>query len=197
MSDLEILGRHISNKIKRRAREYFEENAVRILYTDSEYVSAQVTGSQEYAVDLERDQGFLVYACECPFFEENFTVCKHIWATLLELEHQGYLVQWKSQFPVKMIPTSPDDGFTDAQYDDDADYENETIFASGYEADERDLSNQRGGALPLSPSWKHLLKTVNRRMDSSRNLPEWPSGREIVYIIDLTDRIPEIGRAHV
>ena len=27
-------------------------------------------------------------------------------------------------------------------------------------------------------------------MDSSRNLPEWPSGREIVYIIDLTDRIP-------
>src|SRR5512135_2956844 len=106
MSQLETLGRQVSRKIKTRGRDYFERNAVRILFADADFVSAQVSGSQEYAVDLERENDVLIFSCDCPYFEENFEVCKHVWATLLELEKQGHLGKWKSRFPVELVPTS-------------------------------------------------------------------------------------------
>ena len=118
MSQLDTLGRHISAKIRQRGREYFESNAVEILYTDPDFVSAQVAGTEDYAVDLEREHASLICSCECPYFEENSEVCKHIWATLLELEHRGHLAKWKSRFPVELIPTAPDGDFDDPGFDD-------------------------------------------------------------------------------
>ena len=62
MSPLESLGRNVSQKIKSRGRDYFETNAVRILFADKEFVSARVSGSRAYEVDLERDGNALIYS---------------------------------------------------------------------------------------------------------------------------------------
>ena len=62
--------------------------SVTIVYEDDEFVSAEVRGTRTYDVDLERENKSLIYSCNCPFFEDNFNVCKHIWATLLEMEKQ-------------------------------------------------------------------------------------------------------------
>ncbi len=55
MSQLDRLGRNVSQKIKIRGMQYFERNAVRIVFSDPDFVSAKVSGSQEYEVDLERE----------------------------------------------------------------------------------------------------------------------------------------------
>ena len=89
MSQLDTLARQVSQKIRARGRDYFERHAVKILFADHEFVSAQVSGSQDYEVDLERDRDELIVSCDCPYFEENLEVCKHVWATLLELENRA------------------------------------------------------------------------------------------------------------
>ncbi len=184
MSQLDILGRHISEKIKQRGREYFRRNAVEILYTDPDFVSAQVTGSQEYAVDLEREQASLIFSCECPYFEDTSAVCKHVWATLLELQHQDYLAKWKSRFPVQLVPTSADDDFDDS--DDDIHYEDESPLSGDLQTG---IRPNKGSSVPPPPSWRYLLKAISQRLDYRRSLPEWPAGREIVYILDLGNKI--------
>ena len=125
MSQLDTLGWHVSQKIKARGRSYFERKTVKILYADTEFVSAQVSGTQEYAVDLEREQKTLIFSCDCPFFEDNFKVCKHVWATLLELERLGHFKKWESRFPNKLVPTSSDLG-PDEEDVEDLDFEDET-----------------------------------------------------------------------
>ena len=78
MSQLNMLGRHVSQKIKNRGGDYFARNAVRILFADPDFVSAKVSGSRVYEVDLERDGRDLFYSCDCPYFEDQQQVCKHV-----------------------------------------------------------------------------------------------------------------------
>jgi len=189
MSQLDILGRHISQKIKRRGREYFESSAVEILYTDPDFVSAQVAGTQDYAVDLERERASLIYSCECPYFEENFEVCKHIWATLLELEHRGHFAAWKSRFPVEMIPTAPDGNFDDPDLED-LDFEHESAPYGGSEK-ERRIRAERHSEPPVAPTWRHHLKAMSLRLNYRPESDGWPAGREILYILDIGNKMAD------
>jgi hypothetical protein len=45
MSQLDILGRYVSQKIKTRGRQYFNRRAVQILFADAEFVYAQVSAN--------------------------------------------------------------------------------------------------------------------------------------------------------
>src|SRR5512136_1316967 len=117
MYQIKRLERLVSRKIQIRGREYFQRNRVRILFADPDFISARVSGSEDYEVDLERDNETLIYCCDCPYFEEHLEVCKHVWATLLQLEKDGNLNQWPDSFPAKLIPATngldeeEDDGF--------------------------------------------------------------------------------------
>ena len=118
MSQLDRLGRNVSQKIKIRGIQYFELNAVRIVFSDADFVSAIVSGSQEYDVDLEREGNAVIFSCDCPYFEDRREVCKHVWATLLQLEKLGHLQVWNSSFPEELIATDSDDDLDDDYIDD-------------------------------------------------------------------------------
>jgi len=182
MPQLERIGRLVDSKIQIRGRDYFQRNAVRILFSDPEFISARVSGTEEYDVDLERDENTLIYSCDCLYFEQNLQVCKHIWATLLELERNGHLKKWPSGFPGKLVPAEadPDEGNDFGDLDlEDADYGSAEI-----------AKTRTGPAHAASPSpraWKHLLTRINQpRLQESR--PSWPAGREILYIIENAKR---------
>ena len=50
-------------------------------------------GERPYGVEIERDAGGAFTAsCDCPYFQDRFVICKHIWASLLEAERRGYLL---------------------------------------------------------------------------------------------------------
>src|ERR1700693_3821356 len=73
----------VSPSVRKRGREYFESGAVDLSKAGPEHVEATVTGSRLYAVELDARSGKLAARCTCPYFDEYFEWCKHIWATLL------------------------------------------------------------------------------------------------------------------
>jgi superfamily II DNA or RNA helicase len=75
--------------VRDRGRAYFSRGAVRLLRGEEALVEAAVQGSQRYAVRLWVRKDDLGVSCTCPFFAREFEGCKHIWATLLAVEHEA------------------------------------------------------------------------------------------------------------
>jgi superfamily II DNA or RNA helicase len=189
MSYIEKFVRFAARKIQSRGKEYFERNAVRILFADSEFISARVTGSQgqEYEVDLEREADGLVYSCDCPFFDDRTEVCKHVWATILELEEHGYLQKWPATFPARMLPAIGDSSVDDDDFDDfDYEEEEEEEFEPGPAIAPKTGIKQVPPATPNS--WRHLLTRVSSHPFVPAARPAWPAAREILYVIENAKR---------
>ena len=187
MSKITRLQRLVSPKIQNRGRDYFQRDTVEILFADPDFVSARVSGTLDYEVDLERDNETLVYSCDCPFFEDHLEVCKHIWATLLKLEKDGHLNQWPDSFPAKLAASTgmddEDDDLEDIDFEDIPD-DPRTGF--------RSVASRH---LSVSParSWQNLLGRIKQPPDLYVHIPSWPTGREILYVIETTRRSDGTG----
>jgi hypothetical protein len=184
MSQLNRLGRNVSQKIKIRGIQYFERNAVRIVFSDPDFVSAKVSGSQEYEVDLEREGNAVIFSCDCPYFEDHREVCKHVWATLLQLEKLGHLQVWNSSFPEELIATDSDDDVDD-DYIDDLDPDEFEL------TDDPGLARASGtaekhGTAAQPDSWQLLMNKMKRSEASEERHPSWPFDRELLYILEYT-----------
>jgi superfamily II DNA or RNA helicase len=191
MSQLEKLGRQVSHKIQLRGKEYFERNAVKIIFADEEFVSAQVSGSKEYTVDLEREREDLVFSCDCPYFEDHFEACKHVWAVLLEMEKQNFFKSWGEKVPSNLVPTSSDEFFFD-QEQDDFDFEDdeiEPILISPLGKKHRPSEKQLAAHTPHS--WQQLLSKITWPRETEGRAPVWPRGREILYILERSRSISD------
>ncbi len=185
MSDIDRLSRFVSPKIRIRGKEYFERNAVKILFSDLEFVSARVSGSQNYEVDLEREKDSLVYSCDCPYFDGNSEICKHVWATILELDKNGHLKKWPVGFPAKFIPADSD--FNEDQEDfEDLDQEEDLEYA----ADAGNIPEPMARHLPAAAprSWQRLLARINQPRTTQMHRISWPAGQEILYVVENTRR---------
>jgi hypothetical protein len=183
MSQLDTLARQVSQRIRAYGRDYFERHAVKILFADHEFVSAQVSDSQDYDVDLEREREELIFSCDCPYFEENLDVCKHVWATLLELEKQGHLKKWESRFPIKLVSTSSDDDGIDEDLDD-FDFEDELMPFEVLKTGKAFRTSDGSPASLPSRSWQYLLNSMNGAPPPEARPPAWPVSREILYVIE-------------
>lgn len=191
MLQLDALGRHIGQKIKNRGRDYCQRNSVKIVYEDDDFVSAEVHGTLTYDVDLERENKALIYSCSCPFFEDNFSVCKHIWATLLEMEKRGILQNWKHNFPVELIPA-----YLDPFLERD-NGSGKTDFDPIHSVESADAEYETRSEASSPGHWRRLLDKFKRDRDREI-VPEqqpWPPGREILYILEFSGQVPDYGPA--
>lgn len=189
MFGTETLARQVSRKIRERGQEYCASNSVRILFADPEFVSAEVVGSQLYEVDLERDQDRLIYSCDCRYYEDNSSVCKHVWALLLQLEKEGRLTTWKPPFPTKLLAASEDVDQDDPELDD-IDFEEESPPLA---------PRQRAAGKPATRSaysdWSHLLGKMPQATIAEKKPPSWPEGREVLYVLETIRRSNGSGLA--
>ncbi|MBN1569666.1 MAG: SWIM zinc finger family protein [Acidobacteria bacterium] len=188
MSQIDVLGRHVRENIKSRGRDYFVRKAVRIVFADHEFVAAKVTGSQVYDVDLERDGRVLIYSCDCPYFEDHLDVCKHVWATLLELEKRGHFAKWSRDFPTDLLPTDSDGDMEDEYFDED-DFDEEDELSIDPESWQLTQQEEPSASSQQTSSWHLLLRKMNRSEEPGIAQPSWPVGREIIYVLDYT-RLP-------
>lgn len=182
MSYLQRLGRNVSRKIKSRGEDYFARKAVRVLFADDEFVSARVSGSRKYEVDLERDGESLVYSCDCPYFEGGFEVCKHVWATLLELDKQGILAKLASGPSVDLVPAN-DFGDLDEEDFEGLDFEEDEESESVHWAPPG-ARGARRDARPEAASWRQMLEKIKPQQLPETKSAAWPPGREILYVLD-------------
>ena len=81
----------VSKRTRERGRDYFASRRVTLVEGDAWHVDATVRGSRSYDVKLSREHDEIEAWCTCPYCEDYFEPCKHIWATLLAAEAEGYL----------------------------------------------------------------------------------------------------------
>ncbi|MEA2162044.1 MAG: hypothetical protein QOK37_171 [Thermoanaerobaculia bacterium] len=104
------LERFVSSTIRKRGAEYARDGAVRIEKKKviQGFLIAYVTGGSHYTVSLRYGGRVLWATCSCPFFQRDFDICKHIWATLIQCEKESI-----------SFPGPVDDLLSDDESDDD------------------------------------------------------------------------------
>src|SRR5688572_4805460 len=91
----EALAHNFSARTRMKGDEYVARNRVQIESGSASAVHATVLGTGLYRVSITRrdNEGPATFAasCGCPYFRQEFTPCKHVWATVCLAEEKGHL----------------------------------------------------------------------------------------------------------
>ena len=182
MSIVDILGNAFSSTTRNRGRAYFHSGQVRIREAVGQCVTAEVSGSRRTPYSVEIDwssalDGEVAATCSCPHYEDGF-LCKHIWATLLKIDHE----ELADVIPIRgaSILHKYDEEFED-DYDDWHDDELEA-------AAELDV-------LDTSPDWYDFRAVPARRSQHKSSGSTWQARlRQIFdYVTTLAGRKPNVS----
>jgi superfamily II DNA or RNA helicase len=99
-----VLASSVASQVRQRGEAYLREGRVRIVAQGKDFVSARVSGSSPYDVELARTSDSLVVSCTCPYYERDLDVCKHIWAAVLAAGAKGYLLSRTGKAPRYIAP---------------------------------------------------------------------------------------------
>src|SRR5688500_2066539 len=91
----QALAREFSARTRIKGDEYLAMNRVRVESSTASTLTAVAMGTRPYRVSIERREraggASFVASCDCPYFREEFTPCKHLWATLCLADRAGHL----------------------------------------------------------------------------------------------------------
>jgi superfamily II DNA or RNA helicase len=198
MGLIDRLSAGVSRKVQTRGREYHSAGVVSIRRSTADFIEAAVEGVRMYRVLIAREQDGVHVSCSCPYFDDWYEPCKHIWATLLSAQETGLLRSWESTLP-KLIPEEPEaeDEFEEGEpYDDVKDeraFVERDLPASRQmrEAALKEGSDRRAGM--GAPAWKLAMQAIRQEMKAA-----WPArvsglkDKQITYIVDA-GLVLEIG----
>jgi hypothetical protein len=185
------LSGYVGSKVRSRGYSYYRDGAVQIINGNKEELHAEVIGTDVYEVDVYREKDTVYVSCTCPYFEGERETCKHIWATLLAAERQGYLKGKSDPVHLEIYVEDKDwDENGDDDWNDDEEREDEDIIRSGYEP--RSYPPHLQGRphlqlVPPSPGWKDRLASLRGalqvHLEEEKN--RWPATRRILYFVDV------------
>jgi superfamily II DNA or RNA helicase len=166
------LEHDFDHQTRYRGAMYFRSGAVRVQLSTAKEFQARVQGSRMYEVEIEweAEEGLNLY-CDCPYFDSHGP-CKHLWATILCAESQGFL---RDLTPRGAMPVVYD--FDESLYEDPEEY---------FRPAPRPVLPPPPPAPkpPKLPAWRQQLNEVTA--DHSRDMEIWPPQRQLLYVIDAT-----------
>ena len=190
-----------TNSVRSRGRTYFFDGRVRLRSGDANSVVALVSGTEPYHVALSIQGMALVASCSCP----DSKACKHIWATMLAAEKQGFLNLRPEPTRLHITQFSEiDEGSDDEDFVEDEEDDFDDEFIEEYDFDDvDDYFSSRRTRQPAKPKpvpvasgkpagWKRQIEYVEQAMQEPRSFlidAVWPSDRQIVYLIDAAETI--------
>src|SRR3989454_1362634 len=184
MSLASKVSHEFAAKIKLRGAQYFQQRKVDILDQSSAQVEALVRGSRSYLVRLALDDGRFNVACTCPYFEQG-EECKHIWATILEADRNNYLLNGDQygRLPLSLEFAAVDELLERNETNVDG------VVRQNPSAGGAKTNRTRNPNRPSEPEWKQKLRLLTAFVHGNTQLDQdsWPSGREIIYLIDLAE----------
>ena len=173
-------SREFSGRIRDRGFAYFRSNKVKIVEHSESHIEATVKGSEDYLVRLTLGRVSLDVACTCPYFEGG-EECKHVWATMLAADSKNYLAD--ASHRTRLNLRFDNDALDDLlDLDDDKD---PVVADSPY--GQPNGPSARGVAKTINesePAWKQQLSFLTNTVRANVVTEDWPSGREILYLID-------------
>src|ERR1043166_2923825 len=104
-----VLARDVAGGSRTKGRLYHLDGAVTKLEGPAWSLQATVRGSRDYRVRIDRRGDAFFASCECPYFFDRVSICKHIWAALLEAERRHLLLGSGTVGPdASLAPVDPD-----------------------------------------------------------------------------------------
>ncbi|MGE5754741.1 MAG: SWIM zinc finger family protein, partial [Planctomycetaceae bacterium] len=175
----------VSKRTRERGRDYFASRRVTLVGGDAWHADATVRGSRSYDVKLSREHDEIEAWCTCPYCEDYFEPCKHIWATLLAAEAEGYLEGDGRRTARHLTLVGPDD---DDDPEDEEWYETPRPFST---------FRPRNGIAHSKPrsrqprqttwAWKEALSRLHSTTEQTPAIRSaaLPPGHELVYVVDM------------
>jgi hypothetical protein len=199
------LTAHVAKKIRDRGRDLFWARAVKIEEGDAYYVDATVQGGRKYDVTLSWEDGGVTGWCTCPYCEDNLEVCKHMWATLLAAEGQGYL-RGDGRLPqyLEVVDDEPEDEWYvegEDDLDEDEWYDEVPPSRPGnpFSRPAKSKKSQPRAPRKRQPkhNWKRILADLRSNMEreATTTRSPLPAGHEILYVVDVEATLTGEGLA--
>ncbi len=176
-----------------QGQAYHQTNSVKLAALHDSEATAIVRGPSGACtvrvVAVEYQTDMLVATCTCPRYEE-YVLCDHIWATLLQLTDQGWLDGFDPDFEIlHSLDFDEEDDLLD-DGDEDEDEFNDVEFSQLI---------RRTPPLPLAgptngSSWKQQMLSVRRAADQL-TAPREPArrgfrrGKRLWYLLDVTESV--------
>jgi superfamily II DNA or RNA helicase len=158
------LAPDVPERTRAKGAAYFRDGAVVSLLASEDKVKAVVYGSQQYHVEIARENDGFIGSCECPYFQDRFDVCKHIWAVVLAADSRGVLAPLESNAWLEPVDT-PREEIDHTSAGDTA---------------------HAGAARSRPERWQHFLDDVTQHLDTTESLR--PASRylrtELLYVLD-------------
>ena len=164
------LSRDVPETTRAKGANYFRTGAVVSIRELDDKVSAVVQGARGYHVQITREMEGFIGSCDCPYFQDRFHVCKHIWAAVLAADSRGMLppIQPHSWIEPVDVPAERDD----------------VAAVHGSRA-----------TLPHPEPWEHFLDDVSRQLDAADALR--PAARyastQLLYVLDRASTLSGNG----
>jgi superfamily II DNA or RNA helicase len=159
-----VLSPFVSGTVRHRGEQYQRSGLVRLRVCNGSRVEATVSGTDEYAVALQREDRMVWASCTCPYSTDRDEVCKHIWATVLAADARGGLRRDRGDLPNEL-------DVDNLAWDDDED---------GASLDPAPPPRGPRAAAPPAPSWRGVLAAL-----ANAAPPTTDRADEILYVLDL------------
>ncbi len=214
MALLGKLAQFVSRNAQNRGADLYYSDAVVLTSIGPGRITADVFERARFGVELGRETNIVTYACSCPYYQDQLEPCKHVWATILEVEHEGHLQKWDSKGVIEFYPDEtaeeladlPDSSCDGLEPPESETSEDTGDLEGGRDSSDADFfagpepsSRRAPGGLPAFPPhatggkqspaasiWRQHFNRVRHAMES-RPLPP-PEGvrpeREVLYVID-------------
>lgn len=172
------LQNDFSRPTREKGEDYFYNGAVSSIAGTKDEVTATVWGTRPYQVRIEREKEGFIGSCDCPYFQDRFVVCKHIWAVVRAADSRGFLQ------PIDANPwIEPVD---------------ENLVAGDGE-DDASVDRARPGEVPAPPRqpWEQVLAGVLGQLDATDALPQVArvASMQLLYVLDRESTLRGSGVA--
>jgi superfamily II DNA or RNA helicase len=172
------LASDVPEQTRAKGATYFRTGAVVSVVGFENKVVASVYGAREYHVEITREQDGFIGSCDCPYFQDRFHVCKHIWAVVLAADSRGMLPPLEPHAWIEPV---------------DLPAEEDTAHLEG------DAGKLRTG--PPRPArsapWELFLEDVSRQLDAADAMLPAPryAGTQFLYVLDRDSTLSGNGIA--
>jgi superfamily II DNA or RNA helicase len=181
MSVVAKLARHFGRGVRRRGDDYHKLGRVVIDSGSPVRVEARVKGSERYRVEMTLEGSTLKLYCSCPYIASMNSPCKHLWATIIEVDARSFLADVEKVNPLKV--TLHGDEYVFAENEPEKRRENSSHAAPPPFARFPKPTSGRSDALQV-PEWKSKLLRLNYESQVAGRRVQWPAGRVLYYVFD-------------
>ena len=182
MSLSRILESRFRGDIRFRGAAYVQNERVEIAHVTPDRVYGVVRDNEEFQTQLSRTESQLVTFCTCAKPGQQEVNCKHVWATILLAEADGYMNGGirPGFFPPFVAESTPTADDLDGEVFDDL-VSGDVFIPSAATRREKPSPAPE----PTLRNWERRLKTLREELDEGDLNSTTTREREIQYELDV------------